>query len=78
MYKQEYGYEQTSLTSNARSNFVSKVFSIVGVQLLITTFMVGVNMYVPQFAKFQMRNTLFYWVSIIGVIASSLILCKFW
>lgn len=74
MYKQE--YESTSLTSRARSNFVTKVFSIVGVQLLVTTAFVGINMNYPKFAKFQLESTLLFWLSIIGAIASMLALSK--
>lgn len=77
MYKEEYGYANSSLTSKARSNFVSKVFSIVGIQLLATTLMVGLNMSYPKFAKFQHESTLFFWVSVIGAIGSCLVLCNF-
>lgn len=75
MYKPE--YETSSLTSKARSNFVSKVFSIVGVQLLVTTAVVGINMNYPKFARFQLESTLLFWVSIIGAIGSMLALSKF-
>lgn len=51
MYKTE--YQETSLSSRARSNFVTKVFSIVGIQLLVTTMFVGINMNYPKIAKFQ-------------------------
>jgi FtsH-binding integral membrane protein len=75
MYKPEYG--TSSLTSNARSNFVTKVFSIVGVQLLVTTAFIGINMNYPKFARFQLESTLLFWVSIIGTIGSMLVLSKF-
>ena len=77
MYKQDYEYQDSSLTSRARSNFVTKVFSIVGIQLLATTLMVALNMYSAEFAKFQIHSSLFYWASIIGAIGSCLILCTF-
>lgn len=72
MYKTE--YQETSLSSRARSNFVTKVFSIVGIQLLVTTLFVGVNMNYPKIAKFQVYSTLLFWASIIGAIASMLVL----
>lgn len=75
MYKPDYEYN-SSLTSRARSNFVTKVFSIVGIQLLVTTAVVGININYPKFAKFQSESTLLFFLSIIGCISSMAVLGK--
>ena len=67
-------YSYGDLHKNSRSNFVSKVYSILSIQLTVTALFVFANIYIPAFAKFQDRSTMFYVLSIIGTLGTMLAL----
>jgi FtsH-binding integral membrane protein len=71
MYKQD-----RSLSSNARNNFVVKVYSIIGLQLALTAAAVVLNMTSATFAYIQAHYTSLLWLSMIVTIVSSLVLCN--
>lgn len=68
-------YSSQDLHQSSRSKFVTKVYSILTVQLFITTLFVMANIYFPSFAKFQDTSRFFYFLSFVGVIVPMLILC---
>lgn len=49
----DYHYNQYDLEGKSRSKFVSKVYSILSIQLCITAFFVCVNVWSPTFAYIQ-------------------------
>ena len=63
------------LHSNSRSKFVTKVYSILCIQLAITALFVVANIYIPAFAHFQYVSRFFYFLAFIGVIIPLLALC---
>ncbi len=67
----------SSLTSNARNNFVVKVYSIVGLQLTVTSLFIVLNMVSKAFAIIQRTNTFLFWFSFIGTIVTMLALCNY-
>ena len=66
------GYQD--LHQNSRSKFVTKVYTILSIQLSITTMFVMANIYSPTFARLQDTSRFFYVLSIIGVIVPLLAL----
>lgn len=64
------------LHKSSRSNFVTKVYSILSIQLTVTALFVFANIYIPDFAKLQDRSTIFYVLSIIGTLGTMLALSK--
>ena len=71
-----YDYEERSLSSNARQNFVKKVYSIISMQLLVTIAVVYLNFTSKSFARFQARNTWTFWLAFIGSLITLVALCK--
>ena len=66
------GNEYTNLT--ARNKFITKVYTILGGQLLVTVGFVLLSMFNHAFYTFQMQNFNLFWVALIGSIASLTIL----
>jgi FtsH-binding integral membrane protein len=66
-----------SLTQNARNNFVVKVYSIVSIQLLITTTFVALNIISEAFATIQANYMSLFWLSIVMIFVSMIVLCNF-
>jgi FtsH-binding integral membrane protein len=62
----EFGVQKMNTELNMRLGFIRKVYGILSVQLLITTFLCIVSMTSHSFAKFQMRNTWAIWLCAIG------------
>jgi Integral membrane protein, interacts with FtsH len=62
------------ISSLIRAQFTRKVFSIVAIQLLFTTFICGLSMKYPSFAQFQANYSYLFILSIIGVLVTTIIL----
>ena len=66
-------YDSESLEGSARNNFIKKVYSILGMQLLVTVSFVLFNMFNAAFAKFQAENMAIFWIvfviSLVSLIA---------
>jgi protein lifeguard len=73
----EWGSQKMNLELNMRLGFIRKVYGILSVQLLITTFLCIISMTNHSFAKFQMNNTWVIWLCAIGAIISMLVLSCF-
>ena len=74
----EYAYEPVhgSLQKNARSNFVSKVYTILSIQLTFTALTVIFNIVSPTFAMIQATYNSLWWLAVIGSIGPLLALCN--
>lgn len=64
----EWGVQKMNVELNMRLGFIRKVYGILSIQLLITTFLCIFSMTNHSFAKFQIINTWAIWVSGIGSI----------
>ena len=62
----EFGVQKMNIELNMRLGFIRKVYGILSVQLLMTTFLCFISMTSHSFAKFQMRNTWAIWLCAIG------------
>jgi FtsH-binding integral membrane protein len=63
----EYGVDKMNIESKLRLGFIRKVYGILSIQLLITTFLCIISMSSPTFSKFQVKNS---WLSIVCALAS--------
>lgn len=68
------GFEEDSLRTNARSNFVTKVYSILAIQMLVTSLMVALTVFNASFAAFQAQNMWLFWLAIVVSFVSLLVL----
>ena len=57
------------LLQNARTNFVKKVYSILGVQLFITSCFVSLSTFNDAFRIYQQQNLALFWVSFVVCLA---------
>ena len=57
--------DESSFSTNTRNKFVTKVYSIVSIQLLITTAFVSLAVFNKSFAMFQLQNTWFLILSVV-------------
>ncbi len=73
MYSEE--SDSGPLVQSARQNFVKKVYSVISIQLLLTVLTVYLSIQSKAIAKFIVRNTWPFWVSLIGGIATLIALC---
>ena len=71
-----YKPSQSSLAGGARNNFVTKVYSIISLQLLLTVGAVVLNMVSSTFARIQATYSSLMWLSFIVVLGTMLALCK--
>lgn len=73
--KYHFDNQRSDLNSRARASFVQKVYTILSIQLAVTTLFVLLNIYSATFAYIQYRYTFLNWVmiavSIITLIALS-------
>lgn len=67
---------ESSLAGGARNNFVTKVYSIISLQLLLTVGAIVLNMVSKTFARIQATYSSLMWLSFIIVLATMLVLCK--
>ena len=67
-------YERDGLIKNARSGFISKVYSLLAVQLAFTSLMVVVTLASPSFRQFQEANWGLYILAAIVSIATMITL----
>ena len=67
-------YSSEGLYQNTRSKFVSKVYSLLSLQLAVTVLFVVANMHFAAFARFQQTSRFFYVLAIIGTIGPMLAL----
>jgi FtsH-binding integral membrane protein len=58
-----------------RLGFIRKVYGILSMQLLLTTFMCVISMSVPEVAKFQLHNQPVMWGALILSIIIMLVIC---
>jgi protein lifeguard len=63
-----------TLLSQARNNFIKKVYCILGIQLMVTTSFVIFNMANEAFAQFQLENQAVFWVALVVSIISLIVL----
>lgn len=68
----DYRYEPVNkgLEESARANFVSKVYSTLSIQLLVTALTVMLNIFNPTFAYVQETYNSLWWLSFIVVIGT--------
>lgn len=72
----ETGFEykiDTELTM--RLGFIRKVYGILSLQLILTTFMCLISMTCPTYAQFQHKNSWLIWVALIASIVIMLAIC---
>lgn len=62
------------LLQGARTNFVKKVYSILGMQLLVTSGFVTLSTFHEPFRNYQMENMALFWISFIGTLVTMLAL----
>jgi FtsH-binding integral membrane protein len=63
----EYGANKINTETKMRLGFIRKVYGILSIQLIITTFLCVVSMSSPTFSKFQVKN---WWLSIVCAVVS--------
>ncbi len=61
--------------ASMRLGFIRKVYGILSMQLILTTFMCAVSITSKSFAHFQQTHPAFIWVSLIGSIIVLLAIC---
>jgi len=64
----------SELMQNARSNFIKKVYSILGIQLSVTTGFVCLSTFNTEFREYQQNNMAFFWISFVVSVVSLLTL----
>ena len=62
-YDYDYDYGHSHLQTKSRSKFVSKVYSILSIQLTITTLFVCLNMWSTTFAAIQAASSFLYFLA---------------
>lgn len=67
-------YEDDALGRSARSNFIRKVYSILGMQLTVTVGFVLLSMFNQAFAEYQMLNIQMFWLAFVISIISLIVL----
>lgn len=73
----EYDYGHSHLQTKSRANFVSKVYSILSIQLTITALFVILNIWSRTFAAIQASSTLLYVLAFICTLGPLLALCNY-
>lgn len=77
MYYEEHRYDNSSLQTKSRSKFVNKVYSILSIQLIITTLFVCLNIWSTRFAYIQATSTLLYVLAFIATLGPLIALGTF-
>lgn len=62
------------LLKAARTNFVKKVYSILGIQILVTSGFVSLSTFNDEFRLYQQQNMAWFWISFIVSLSSMLAL----
>ena len=72
----EYDYGHSHLQTKSRAKFVSKVYSILSIQLIITALFVCLNIWSKKFAAIQAASTLLLVLAFICTFGSLIALCN--
>jgi FtsH-binding integral membrane protein len=56
------------LNLQIRLGFIRKVYGILTMQMILTTFMCVLSMSIPAYAQFQLANPALFWISLVGTI----------